>query len=121
MSMKKKYVPPLVTDPESGKPGFTPMGATGCSSGDIGSACSNGTEPQGGPAKCQQGNQPQTLNCNNGTTALESCLNGTDAVINCDIGSSFPGDCTRGSTPLGPMCGSGSSASKCSSGSGGGA
>jgi hypothetical protein len=117
--MKKKYEPPLITNPELGKPGFIPLGATGCNVGDIGSACASGNEPQGG--KCGVGNQPETLNCLTGTSAGNSCLNGSDAVDACDVGLRVAGDCMRGDTPLGAICGSGNSASTCNSGSGGAA
>lgn len=118
---KKKYEPPSITGPESGAKGeanFVPLGATGCNYGDIGSACANGIEPQGGPTKCGVGSQPEILNCSAGTTAGEACVNGTDALTSCDVGTAVLGDCTRGNGPLGPACASGTSATSCSSGTG---
>ena len=117
---RKKYEPPSITGPEYGtKEGanFVPLGATGCSFGDIGSACATGIEPQGGPSKCNVGSQPAILNCGAGTTAGEDCLSGTDALIGCDIGTGVLGDCTKGTSPLGPTCSQGTSATACSSGS----
>lgn len=119
---KKKYEPPSIMSPggaAKGEPGFVPLGATGCSYGDIGATCANGIEPQGGPSKCGVGSQPEILNCNTGTSAGDSCINGTDAQGGCDVGTAVLGDCLRGITPLGPTCGTGSSASLCSTGSAG--
>jgi len=115
---KKKYEPPLVTNPELGKPGFTPLGATGCTFGDIGSACANGTEPQGGPTKCGVGNQPDVLDCVTGTTAGDTCRTGTDPIGNCNNGVSFAGDCVRGTTPLSDLCARGIGTVSCAAGIG---
>lgn len=119
---KKKYEPPSITGPEIGSKGkgsFAPLGATGCQYGDIGAACANGNEPQGGPGDCAVGSQPSILNCNTGTTAGDACANGTDALTSCNVGTAVLGDCTNGSSPLGPVCANGTSASSCSAGTGG--
>ena len=118
---KKKYEPPSITGPGSGAKGgsnFVPLGATGCSYGDIGSACASGGEPQGGPAKCGVGSQPEILDCVAGTTAGDSCANGIDALTACDVGTAVLGDCTRGKSPLGPLCSTGQLATDCSAGAG---
>ena len=117
--MKKKYERPLITNPESGDRGFIPLGATGCVSGGVGSACASGTEPQA--TRCGVGSSPTLLNCVTGSSAGNNCGTGADAITSCDVGVSVQADCTRGSTPLGPTCGKGSSASTCAAGGGGGA
>lgn len=118
-SGRKKYEPPAITGPEYGTKGeadFVPLGATGCSYGDIGSACATGTEPQGGPSRCSVGSQPEILNCSAGFTAGENCVSGTDALVGCDVGTAVLGDCMRGKSPLGPLCANGQSAANCSTG-----
>lgn len=115
--MKKRYEKPLVTDPESGKSAFIPLGSTACASGDIGSACGAGTEPQGGPTKCVRGNNPFTSECLSGSRADNDCMTGQEANYKCDVGISVANDCTRGTTPQGPICQSGNSADgSCNSG-----
>jgi len=119
---KKKYQPPSITGPESEndpKKNYSPAGITGCSYGAIGASCADGTEPSGTPASCNVGGSPEEQNCMAGTTAAASCLDGTDAIQGCDTGISVPGDCTSGQTPLGAICNTGTSASSCSSGTGG--
>lgn len=120
---KKKYESPSIIDPASGLKGganFVPLGTTGCTYGDVGSTCANGTAPQGGASKCTVGGQPEILNCNTGTSAGDNCINGTDAQVGCDVGTSVLGDCTSGITPLEPNCISGTSAISCGAGTGAG-
>lgn len=109
---KKKYEPPSITGPESAgahRRGFVPVGATGCSPGDIGSACADGSDPSGGPESCSDGNTPLVLNCSSGTNAGDNCYNGTDAIAGCDTGTRVAGDCISGVEPMGAVCDTGTS------------
>ena len=121
---KKRYEPPSITSPESDSgrgSSFHPAGVTGCSYGNYGATCANGTEPQGSPASCNAGGSPSVLNCDTGTSAGNDCAAGTDAFTACSTGTSVQSDCTNGTTPLGANCTAGSSASSCGAGSSGGA
>ena len=99
---KKRYEKPSITDPETGRPGvrtnYGPVGATGgCSFGDIGSACVNGSSPQGSPTSCNVGHTPTVLNCNTGTSAGDACVSGNDAVGGCNTGLRDASFCQNGS------------------------
>ena len=108
---KKRYEKPSITDPETGRPGvrsnYGPVGTTGCSFGDIGSACVNGDSPSGPPGACSFGNAPKVLNCGAGTSANDICQNGTDANSGCNTGTRVAGDCLTGDTPQGAICDTG--------------
>jgi hypothetical protein len=117
---KKKYEAPLMAGPESdGKRGrsFSPAGVTGCAYGAFGAECSHGTDPQGTPASCNAGGEPEVQNCDNGTNAGVACIHGEDAVQSCNTGTRVQGDCLSGTTPLGALCDNGHSAATCSNGS----
>ena len=119
---KKRYEPPSMTGPESdgGKgANLSPAGVTGCSYGAFGATCANGTQPQGTPASCNAGGEPEVQNCETGTTAGAACITGNDAIQDCNTGVRVQGDCLGGTTPVGPICDTGSSAAQCSTGSGG--
>ena len=109
---KKRYEKPSITDPETGRSGlrtnYGPVGATGCSFGDVGSACANGDSPSGATGACSFGNTPKLLNCSAGTSAGDNCLNGTDATSGCNTGTRVANDCLSGNTPQGAICDSGS-------------
>ena len=102
---KKRYEKPSITDPETGRSGprtnYGPVGTTGCSYGDIGSACVNGTIPSGPPGACNAGNTPNKLDCLAGTSAGRYCYNGTDAIKQCDLGTRVEGNCASGAQPAG--------------------
>jgi hypothetical protein len=108
---KKKYEKPSITDPETGRSGprtnYGPVGATGCSAGDVGSACEDGNSPSGPPEACSEGNTPKVLNCGAGTSADDVCMNGTDANRGCSTGTRFAGDCENGDQPQGGICNAG--------------
>ena len=108
---KKRYEKPSITDPETGRPGprtnYGPVGLTGCSYGDIGSACVNGDSPSGPHKACNNGAIPNRLNCGAGTSAGDDCLNGTDAIRACSTGTRVAGDCTSGDSPQGAVCDTG--------------
>ena len=108
---KKKYERPSITDPETGRPGvrsnYGPVGTTGCSFGDIGSACVNGDSPSGPSGACSFGNTPKVMNCSAGTTADATCNNGTDANTGCNTGTRVASDCLSGDTPQGAICDTG--------------
>jgi len=108
---KKRYEKPSITDPETGRTGprinYGPVGATGCSFGDIGSACVNGNSPSGTPTACSSGSTPKILNCSAGTSAGNDCLSGTDAITGCNTGTRVAGDCLSGDTPQGAICATG--------------
>ena len=96
---KKKYEKPSITDPETGRAGrrdYGPVGATGCSYGDIGSACVNGTSPKGN--HCHVGGSPTILNCTPGSKAGNTCHTGTNAIGGCSIGSRDTSFCQNGTT-----------------------
>ena len=108
---KKRYEKPSITDPETGRSGprtnYGPVGTTGCSHGDIGSACVDGNSPSGPPKACNNGSIPKRLNCSAGTSAEDNCMNGTDAIRGCSTGANVAGDCTSGDTPQGATCSTG--------------
>ena len=114
MSMgKKKYEKPSIMDPETGRSeprmNYGPVGATGgCSFGDVGSACANGSSPSRLPNACHVGNTPKVLNCSAGTSASNSCLSGTDATTGCDTGTRDTSFCQNGATAQG-SCDTGTS------------
>jgi hypothetical protein len=108
---KKRYKRPSITDPETGRAGprigCGPVGKTGCSFGDVGSACVDGNSPSGPGTACASGNTPKVLNCGAGTSADDACQNGTDANSDCNTGTRVVGDCMSGNQPQGLICDAG--------------
>ena len=101
---KKKYEKPSITDPETGRASrmnYGPVGGTGCSFGEVGSACVNGDSPQGTPTSCNAGGSPSTLNCGTGTSAGDNCQSGTDATTGCSNGTRDISFCQNGTSAQG--------------------